>query len=117
MKQKLKQISLYKLIVTLVVVGFPILIFVSAWVESGFKSGGVALALSVFVAVYMVPTVFAMLTDAPNFNIWLVLNLLMAWTGLGWVICIMGVILDLRNNVIKAPTASGFRSRQAVAVR
>ena len=117
MKKKLKQVALYKIIVTLVVVGFPILVFVSAWVESGFKGGGVALALSAFVVIYMAPTIVAMLTDAPNFHIWFVGNLFGAWTGIGWVMCLMAIIIDLRNNVIRVPAVPTVRYRQAVAAR
>ena len=107
-RQRLGQIALYKIILTLFVVGFPFFAVAVGVVETG-KFNPLILVVLGLIVLYFVPTIYALLANAPNFMIWFVLNVLGAWTGIGWVIIIMGVFLDLRNNVIRVPAAPARR--------
>ena len=113
LKQKPKHIALYKIILMLGVVGFP---FFGTLVGSLFHGtfGIAAIVIMAIPCIYWAPSIYSMVTNAPNFLIVFGMNLLFAWTGIGWVVCMMTVALDLRNNVIKVPA---FNSRQAVAAR
>ncbi len=56
------------------------------------------LLLALGVLLYLLPAYIAYKNDNPNKNIILVVNILLGWTTVGWVACLIWAIIDEKGN-------------------
>jgi LPS O-antigen subunit length determinant protein (WzzB/FepE family) len=61
-----------------------------------FGSAVRVIGLLVVVAVYLIPTFVALKTQSPNKKLAIIINVLLGWTGIGWVVALVFAIMKKR---------------------